>query len=325
MNPNGPIENPDLRAVLNAHRDEIFAALNCHQTGTIVSFDASKQTATVSINTRRVVYDRPQTENGALQQSPRIVDYPLLTDVPVFFASGGSARLTLPVAAGDTCLILFNDRDLDAWWSSGQVVEPNSSRMHSLSDAMAIVGIRSQGNKVDDYDPDNAVLRLGDSTITIKPDGTIELLSSAGARVVLRDDGSLDLTGVLAGEIEIAADGKITLTGAEDQTVTLKADGEIEALSSGSARLALKVDGTAVLSLAGNKVVVNSDGSVEMFNEAGAKVRIASKVLIQSSSSSLLTALQAVVTALTALNAKTGPSAAAQIAAASTAISDVLE
>lgn len=309
MNPNAPIETPDLRALLNAHRDEIFASLNCHQTGTVVSFDAEKQTAVVSTNARRVIYDRPKTENGELPQTPRIIDYPLLTDVPVFFASGGNARLTLPITAGDTCLLMFNDRDIDAWWASGQVVEPNSPRMHSLSDAMAIVGIRSQANKVDDYEAKNAVLRFGDSIVRLQPDGKIEVISGAGAAIRLNEDGTLVASGVLGG------------------TITIKGDGEIELLSTGNARLALKADGTAVMSISGtsNKVVVSSDGSVEMFNDAGARVRIASKVKINGSSGDLLTALNAVVTALTALNAKTGPSAAAQIADASSAISDVLE
>lgn len=308
MNPNGPTEIPDLRALLNAHRDELFASLNCHQTGTIVSFDQDKQTAVVQLNAQRVVYDRPQTTNEGLQQQPRIVDYPLLTDVPVFFASGGNARLTLPIAQGDTCIVLFNDRDLDAWWASGQVVPPNSPRMHSLSDAMAIVGIRSQGNKVSDYSATDAELRFGDAFVSIKPDGTITIeVAADGARLVLKPDGS------------------ILATSGAGATVNMKPDGEIEALSVGDARMALKADGTAVMALNGNKVVVNADGSVEMFNEAGSKVRIDAKVSIYAPGGSLLAALNAVVTALTALNAKTGPSAVAQITAAQTAINNVLE
>lgn len=327
MNPNGPIENPDLRALLNAHRDEVFASLNCHQLGTVVSFDAEKQTATVKINARRVVYDKPQTENGVLQQQPRLLDYPILTDVPVFVASGGNARITFPVTAGDTCLVLFNDRDIDAWWSTGAVAAPNSSRMHSLSDGLALVGFRSLANKVEDYSATDAEFRFGDAFVSIKPDGTITLeVEADGARAVLSPDGSVLVEGGTAGSVSIAADGTVVISGVETgETITLKPSGEIEALSSGSARLALKVDGTAVISHGSDKVVVNADGSVEMFNTAGSRVRIADKVKINGSSGDLLTALQAVVTALTALNGKTGPTAAPQIALAATAITDLLE
>jgi hypothetical protein len=307
MNPNGPIENPDLRALLNAHRDEIFSSFNCHQIGTIVSFDKDRQSATVRINAQRVVFDKPQTTTEGLQQQPRVLDYPALTDVPVFFASGGNARLTLPIAAGDTCLLLFNDRDLDAWWTTGGTSAPNSSRMHSLSDALALVGFRSLANKVEDYSGTDAELRFGDAVVSIAPDGTITLkVAEDGPSAVLAPDGTI----VLA---------------ASDATATMKADGEVEILSAGAARLALKADGTAVISHGSDEVVVNPDGSVEMKNSAGAKVRIASKVKINGASGDLLTALNAVVTALTALNAKTGPSAAAQIALAQTAITDLLE
>lgn len=344
MNPNGPIENPDLRALLNAHRDEVFASLNCHQLGTITAFDATKQTATVKINARRVVYDKPQTENGVLQQQPRLLDYPLLTDVPVFVASGGHARITLPVTDGDTCLVLFNDRDIDAWWSTGAIAAPNSSRMHSLSDALALVGFRSQANKIANYPEGEAQFRLGDSYLTIKEDGMITIvnettgakihlspddtvlgLSGSGAKWELNPDGSLVLTGGEGGTVTIAATGAITIAGAAGGSVSITADGEVDLLAVSGARLALKVDGTGVLNDGGAKVIVNPDGTTRVESADGAYLNLSALVKIANGAGSLKTALDAVVTALTALNAKTGPSAAVQIAAAASAISDVLE
>lgn len=308
MNPNGPIENPDLRALLNAHRDEVFASFNCHQIGTVESFDADKQTASVKINARRVVYDKPQTENGVLQQQPRILDYPLLTDVPVFVASGGRARLTLPIAAGDTCLVLFNDRDLDAWWSSGVVAAPNSSRMHSLSDGLALVGFRSLANKFEDYSATDAELRFGDAVVSIKP------------------DGSVLVAGGEAGSVAISAAGKVTISGKEDgQTVTLDTDGSIEALTPEGARLSLAADGTATLNTGDANLVANVDGTVEVVSANGARLDLGALASLTNDAGSLKTALDAVVTALTALNAKTGPSAAVQIAAAVVAIDAILE
>lgn len=292
MNPNGPIESPDLRAVLNAHRDEVFAGINCHQLGTIISFDAAKQTATVSLNSRRVVFDRAQTENGALQQQPRVVDYPLLTDVPVFVTSGGTARLTLPIVAGDTCLVLFNDRDIDAWWASGQVVAPNSPRMHSLSDGLALVGFRSLANALDDYEADNAVLRLGDSVIRIKPDGAIEIAREGD------DPGS---------SFKLNADGSVEIAKADGTFAKLTADGLIDLQSKGGARLRL-----------------GDDGNVLIESAAGGYLSLGSLTSLSTNAGSLKTALDAVVTALTALNSKTGPSAATQIASAQIAINAVV-
>ena len=43
------------------------------------------------------------------------VALPLLVDCPIVFPSGGGVSLTLPLAAGDECLILFASRCIDAW------------------------------------------------------------------------------------------------------------------------------------------------------------------------------------------------------------------
>lgn len=287
MNANGPVQDPDLRALLNAHRDEIFASLNSVRVGTIASFDAETQTATVRINAQAVVFNQAQPTDEGLQQTPSVLDYPVLTDVPVFFPTGGGASLRLPVASGDTCAVLFNDRDMDAWFATGTIAAPNSPRMHSLSDGLAIVGFRSLANAVDGYSATDAELVFGSSKIAIRADGTI---------VLVRGNASMTITPA----------------------------GEIDLLSSGSARLALKADGTAVLNFGSAKFVANPDGTIAVESAGGAKVDLGTLVGISNGATSLLTALDLVVTALTALNAKTGPTAAPQIAAAQASITSLL-
>jgi hypothetical protein len=52
----------------------------------------------------------------------------------------------MPIQSGDTCLVLFCDRDLDNWFESGQITTLNSNRVHDLSDGVALVGIRHKQN-----------------------------------------------------------------------------------------------------------------------------------------------------------------------------------
>ncbi len=158
----GPISLPDLRALLGQLKTDIFTTFNCHQLGTIQSFNASKQTATVSVNLLRMVPDLNVTPTVY-----RNISYPLLVDVPVFINSGGSGYLTLPIAAGDTCLVLFNDRDIDTWFSTGSIAEPNSQRCHDLSDGLALVGFRSLANALQGFDTDNAVLAFEGGKIKV--------------------------------------------------------------------------------------------------------------------------------------------------------------
>lgn len=129
-----PIADPDLSDVLDKQKNLLFGALNCVQVGTIESFNPATCTAQVSINCKRKL------------NTGEIYDYPLLTDCPVFVLTGGTASLNMPPVKGDTCIILFNDRSIDNWFLTGEVAVPSSSRMHSLSDGMCLVGVRPLTN-----------------------------------------------------------------------------------------------------------------------------------------------------------------------------------
>ena len=146
MSKYGPIQEPDLAALLDMTRQRIFADLNCHQVGIITNFNPSTCTASVQIAARRVVGDQ-------------IVSYPPLIDCPVMMLCGSTGGLTIPVMAGDTCLVLFNDRNIDNWYSTGNVAQPNTARMHDLSDGIVFVGIRSLANPIPDYSATAVELR----------------------------------------------------------------------------------------------------------------------------------------------------------------------
>ena len=86
-----------------ALKQEFFSALHCALPGTVVSFNAEKQTAEI----------RPAVKAGSLA-------YPLLPDVPVFMP------VPFAVNPGDACLVIFADRDTDAFLKTGEPEEPPS-------------------------------------------------------------------------------------------------------------------------------------------------------------------------------------------------------
>ena len=120
---------PELKILFDQHKAEIFATLNCVQIGKIEKVTASEQTVEISLQIRRLA------EDGTSEA------YPVLVDCPYFVLQGGGAYIDMPIAAGDYCLVLFNDRDIDNWWSTANVADPASTRKHSFSDAIAIVGL----------------------------------------------------------------------------------------------------------------------------------------------------------------------------------------
>ncbi len=148
----------------------------------VLSYDAGSRLARIQI------LQPEMTADG------RTIQQPVITDVPVFMPIGGGASITLPVAAGDEGVVWFADQDIGAWAADGST-NANSDRRHSLSDAM-FMPAQGRGQA----DPDNVVISFGGATITISPDGDIEMDSPTG--VTIKSDLSVDG--------EITATGDIT-------------------------------------------------------------------------------------------------------------------
>jgi hypothetical protein len=196
---NFPPTKPDLRVLLDSTEQRTMAQTNCHQVGQIVSFDATKQTVSVQLQVLAVLADGSQ------------VPYPLLTDCPVFVYSGGAAFITMPIAAGDPCLVLFNDRDLDNWFTTGNVVAPNSPRTHSLSDGLVLVGFRNLSNVIAGYSTTDVVIGIGTGKVAVKPDGTIGIANANGS-VTVNADGSVTIVTTSGAFFKITTAGKLDLS-----------------------------------------------------------------------------------------------------------------
>lgn len=117
------------------------AMLNLHTAlpAIVISFDADERTVTAQPTVQRV-FSEGEGFSGAHNLPPCV-------DVPVVFPMGGGYELTFPVAAGDECLLIFAERCIDGWFGSGEPTPPQDYRKHDLSDAFAIVGVRSLANK----------------------------------------------------------------------------------------------------------------------------------------------------------------------------------
>lgn len=134
------VADPSLKNVLDRVQDNIFQTLNCIKIGTIVSFDKVKRTAVVQIHFKRSL-------STPLADGTKVVKYPQIFDCPVVTMQGGGACLTVPIQAGDECLVLFSDNNIDAWYDNGkEPALPYYDRRHDLSDGIVIVGLNSQSN-----------------------------------------------------------------------------------------------------------------------------------------------------------------------------------
>lgn len=170
---------PTLASILALHKDDVMYSLNCHQVGEIVSFNPATQTAEVQIKMQRTV-------------KGEIKDYPVLIDCPCIVLGGGEGRITFPISAGDSCLVIFNDKDIDNWYAGGQKMPPRSQRLHSFSDAFALVGIRNRQNQISDYLADGTEFKYKGSSIKLQ-NGKVTL--SNGSATVTMDSTNVTIIG----------------------------------------------------------------------------------------------------------------------------------
>ena len=153
--------DPDMRALFAAFKLEIGKNINCVRIGVIQSFDASDQTATVQLAQQYI-------QNIAPDGTRTIGTFSPLLKVPVHFPSGGGYTLTFPIAGGDECIVLFNDREIDNWFQQGGTnSSPTSARLHDMADGLALVGIRSHPRSLGGVSTNSTQLRSDDGAISI--------------------------------------------------------------------------------------------------------------------------------------------------------------
>lgn len=209
---------PEMADVLNMYGAKLSSDLNCHAIATIQSLNTTALTVSAQINyTRTLVAINPLNGTYTFSQVP----YPLLSDIPLVIMGGGNASLTFPIQQGDQCLLLFNDRDMDNWFSGARTGPVNSNRLHHLSDAIAIVGLIP--NLPTAYSTTHAILQKGQTKIGVS-DSKVLITNSAGKTLndILQDlvtaiENLTVLPGTFtAGITPVTGTGTVQSTGSPD-------------------------------------------------------------------------------------------------------------
>ena len=175
----------------------------------VTSFNASKQTVSCIPLIRELVSISGKTQ---YQQLPE------LQDVPIIIPRAGNWAITLPIRAGDECMVIFQDLCIDGWWSRGGVQNWNDLRRHDLSDAIAIFSPWSQPNTISSYSTSNAEIRSLDGTIKIS-------MGENGVVMDFPQGYTINGDGVMNGNLEL--NGNLTQIGNQDVTGDITASGTI--------------------------------------------------------------------------------------------------
>lgn len=154
---------PKLSDLLLASVEAKLRELNIALPGEVMEYDSSKNLASI----RPLIKAKYKNESTAH-------DLPVINNVPIIFPRTKKAHLFLPIEAGDTGQILFNQRSLDIWLVAGGSVDPADSRMFDINDAVFIPGLFPQ-NAMINANPESLELNYDTAKMEITKDGKFSM------------------------------------------------------------------------------------------------------------------------------------------------------
>lgn len=136
-----------------------------HKPGKITAYDATDQRAQV-----QVLLKSKSAAGQLFEPKP-------IPNVPVLFQRSGGVAHTDPVSVGDTGMLIFFDRSIDAWLEQGGMVDPKSRRHHDLNDCAFLPGLHYWGDAISTASATDSVWAF--------EDGSIKLSLTSGGKAVI--------------------------------------------------------------------------------------------------------------------------------------------
>jgi len=186
---------------------ELFTAMP----GKVVSYESSTALATIEPQIKRKYIDGDS------------FTLPLITHVPVMHPRTSKAHMRLPVAVGDTGLIIWSQRSIDIWLEQGRAVDPEDSRKFNISDAAFYPGLFAKNSLMAISGSVTSMeLKNDKAFIDIESNGTIKI-KNPRTTVTIKQSGEITTTNGVYTET-ITNDGNVTVENGEN-TFKINKDG----------------------------------------------------------------------------------------------------
>lgn len=165
--------NDEITSLENMAKQKI-SEIHTAMPAKIISFDASTCTAVVKPT---LMYYTADDE---------LLEYPLITGVPVFMPRAGSAQITYPVKADDSCLLIFSERSIDEWLGKG-ASDNHDPRQYDLTDAFAFVGMCPAQS----ISAENVELINSGTKISVTPGNTVNITGNVNIQGTVTVSGDV--------------------------------------------------------------------------------------------------------------------------------------
>lgn len=187
---------------ITSHKDAMYQTRTALP-GIVDSININSEGALDTINVKLAINAFvTDSNNYSISQQ----EYPVIPNVPIVMPRSNVAGLsiTVPIKQGDSVLLIFADRSIDNWQSSGEVSPPAEQimpRLHDITDAIAIIGLASDAHPISNYN-NNAV----------------EIRNSSGSVHISLSDNGINIAGNVNLEGDLTVSGTLTAGGIDMNT-----------------------------------------------------------------------------------------------------------
>lgn len=193
-------ETPDLLDVLDLFEEKLLTNIHTALPGRVESYDPATQRADVQPLIRRRV-----PKAGTDRREWVHEDLPLIPSVRVIHPRGGGAFVHLPIATGDTVLLVFCETGIGHWEAgNGDMSDAGDERRHHLAHAVAIPGFYPAAKNIPSEDANRREIVVG-----FEGGATVRVRSpqaSAPNTVVLETSAQVILGGEVGAQFMARAD-----------------------------------------------------------------------------------------------------------------------
>lgn len=116
------------------------------------------------------------------------LDMPIIYNVPVANLRSESAIISMPLKKGGKVMLLFSDRSLEKWLSSGKRQNPEDTRSHHISDAIAYPGLYPFSESIPLANDTDIFIKNENLEIRVKPNGHLQVFNQSEELVKVLND-----------------------------------------------------------------------------------------------------------------------------------------
>lgn len=162
---------PSLEEVLKRAMQAMSQDMRVAMPGIVEKYDEKTQLAVIRPAFKRKYRD------GKVEEAP------LIYNVPVEWMRSGTSFIHFPLKPGHSGRIIFHDRSMEKWTSSGGSVDPEDTRTHHMSDATFYPGLYPSNDSAPVNNGDDVIIFHGENgkserlEIRLKKNGKVQILN----------------------------------------------------------------------------------------------------------------------------------------------------